>query len=311
MRITGYRFVILVLLTTLSLRSYAELSERTVDLYSEGIRVRGTVLHPPAQNGQKFPAVILSHGWGGTAALLRTQAQQIAGAGYFVLVVDYRGWGESEGRWVRDDAGTSPRRELREVVDPIDQATDLFNAVHWLMGEPMVDTAHIGLWGTSFSGGLVVHVAARDPRIKAIVSQVAWFGQPRSSLSPEVLKRSESDATRRARGEIGYPPPSAREVGNLRGAPVRESFLRYAPILDVAHLVDCAVLIIDAEHEELFNLEDHGAQAFRVAPEPKRRVVIPGISHYGVYGQSLDASVALAIEWFDQYLKPVGRNNRP
>ena len=46
------------------------------------------------------------------------------------------------------------------------------NAIHWVAGEPQCDPAHIGLWGSSYSGGHVVYAAARDPRVKATVSQV-------------------------------------------------------------------------------------------------------------------------------------------
>jgi hypothetical protein len=171
------------------------------------------------------------------------------------------------------------------------------------MGEPMVDVNRVGLWGSSFSGGLVAYVAARDPRIKASVSQVAWFGQPRANYTPEALARAQSDATRRARGEIGYPPPGVREIGNLRGAPVRESFLRYAPIDDIPAMKGCAMLIIDAEKEELFSLREHGELAFARAAEPKKRVVIPGITHYGIYTSAREQSIGLAVEWMDQHLK--------
>jgi len=305
MKRPAFHFLTLLILILTSLDAVAQLSERKVDVYSEGVRMTGTVIHLQALEGRKLPALILSHGWGGTAALLRPQAERFAQAGYFVLVFDYRGWGESDARWVRDESasGANARRELREVVDPLDQATDLFNAVHWLMGEPMVDVKHVGLWGTSFSGGLVAYVAARDPRIKAIVSQVGAFGRPRAGMTADALSRAQSDATRRARGEIGYPPPGAREIGNLRGAPVRESFLRYAPIADIASIKGCAILIIDAEKEELFDTREHGELAFQRAAEPKKRVVIPGISHYGIYGVARDQSIDLAIEWLDQYLK--------
>jgi dienelactone hydrolase len=289
-----------------SLDALAQLTERKVDIYSEGVRMAGTVLYPQAEEGKRLPTIVMSHGWGGTAALLRPDAERFARAGYFVLVFDYRGWGDSEGRWVRDEsaaAGANARRELREVVDPLDQATDIFNAVHWVMGESMVDVNRVGLWGTSFSGGLVAYVAARDPRIKAIVSQVGAFGRPRSDYTPEQLTRAQSDATRRARGEIGYPAPGVREIGNLRGAPVRESFLRYAPIDDIPALKGCAILIIDAEKEELFDLCDHGELAFARAAEPKQRVVIPGITHYGIYTVARAQSIGLAIDWMDQHLK--------
>jgi hypothetical protein len=305
---TTASFVLLLASIAANMPALAEITERKVDIYSEGTRLSGYVLHLEEHEGKRLPTVILSYGWGGTAAMLRPQAERFAQAGYLALVIDYRGWGESDARWVRDEsAGTGPgaRRELREVVHPLDQATDLFSAVHWAMGEPMVDPSRVGLWGTSFSGGLAAYVAARDPRIKAMVAQVAWFGQRWEQMTPEALARSQAAATRRARGEIGYPPPGAREVGNLRGGPVAEGFLRYAPIEDMANIKRCAVLIIDVEHEELFDTRIQGELAYQRATEPKKRVVIPGVAHYAIYGAVREQATALAIEWFDQHFKGV------
>ena len=306
MRRLAFLCIALLALMTTSVNVLAQIAERKVDIYSAGVRMTGTVLYPQALEGKKLPTVVMSHGWGGTAALLRPDAERFAQAGYFVLVFDYRGWGESDARLVHDGSAASDNkagRGLREVVDPLDQATDIFNAVHWAMGESMVDVNRVGLWGTSFSGGLVAYVAARDPRIKAIVSQTAYFGQPRTTYAPDALARAQSDATRRAHGEIGYPPPSAKEVGNLRGAPIRESFLLYAPIDDIQAIKGCAILIIDAEKEELFDIRQQGELAFNRAAEPKKRVVIPGITHYGIYTVAREQSIGLAIEWMDLYLK--------
>jgi hypothetical protein len=131
-------FLLLVSIAA-SMPAFAEIAERKVDLYSEGTRVSAIVLYLKEHEGRKLPTVILSHGWGGTAAMLRPQAERFAQAGYFALAIDYRGWGESDARWMRDESaapGRGARRELREVVHPLDQATDLFSAVHWAMGEP-------------------------------------------------------------------------------------------------------------------------------------------------------------------------------
>lgn len=65
----------------------------------------------------------------------------------------------------------------------------------------------------------------------------------------------------------------------------------------------CAMLIIDAENEELFDTREHGELAFKRATEPKKRVVIPGITHYGVYSSAREQTIGLAVEWMDQYLK--------
>ena len=140
----------------------------------------------------------------------------------------------------------------------------------------------VGLWGTSFSGGLVVYVAARDPRVRALVSQVGYMGQSVASTPASALEKSYNDATRRARGELGYPPPGVREIGHLTGAPIREKFLLYAPVDDVARLRNCAMLFIAAEREELFDNRQHPLLAYERATDPKKYVVIPNIAHYGI-----------------------------
>ena len=294
----------------------AIIEERRVDIMSDGVRIHADVYVPKSAAGA-LPTILMSHGWGGTAAMLRPQATAFASAGYLVVAFDYRGWGESDSRVIltrpAPDAAqrsgqryTAEVREIREVVDPIDQATDVLNVIHWAMAEPQVDRGRVGLWGTSFSGGLVIHVAARDPRIKALVSQVGYMGQPIAAMSAAALAKNYDDATRRARGQLDYPAPRAREVGNLQGGPIREKFLVYAPIDDVAQ-VKGALLLIAAENEELFDNRSHPEAAYQRGHEPKRYVVIPGIAHYGIYREARDEATRLAIEWFDQHLKPRGQ----
>jgi hypothetical protein len=290
-----------------------EIERRSATILSEGVRMRADIYVRKDGAGKPLPAVILSHGWGGTAKMLASQATAFARAGYFAVAFDYRGWGESDSRVILTGSAPAQRegtrfaaevQEVREVVDPMEQATDIFNAIHWVAGEPGVDRGRIGLWGTSFSGGLIVYVAARDPRVRALVSQVGWFGTPVDKMAAATRSGNYEDATRRARGEIGYPPPGARVIGNLRGAPIREKFLIYAPIEDVARVQNCAMLFIAAEQEELFDNREHPELAAKRAPEPKRYVVIPGIAHYGIYGSARDDATRLAVEWFDEHLKP-------
>lgn len=289
-----------------------DIAERSAVIMSEGVRLHA-MLYAPQSAPSPLPTIIMSHGWGGTAALLEQPARDIARAGYFVIAFDYRGWGKSEGRLIRR-ATTSREKpgdanvgaditELREVVDPLDQAMDIQNVIHWAMGESAVDKTRLGLWGTSFSGGLVVYVAARDTRVRALVSQVGYMGQPVGSMPPSVLSKNYDDATRRARGEVGYPSPGAREVGNLRGAPLREKFLLYAPVDDATRVQDCAMLFIAAEKEELFDNRQHPQLAYERANEPKHYVVIPDIAHYGIYGEAREQATRLAIDWFDRHLK--------
>ncbi|HEV2667615.1 MAG TPA: alpha/beta fold hydrolase, partial [Blastocatellia bacterium] len=198
---------------------------RRVNIMSEGVRIHGELFSLKSLAGKKLPTIIQAHGWGGTAAAFRRDSIDLANAGYLVLSFDYRGWGESDARLIL--AGPSSIKpvsgqaqkftaevvEVREVVDPLEFVTDWFNAIHWAMGEPMVDTARVGLRGSSYSGGHVVYVAARDPRVRAIVGQVSAFDSRPPAITTlagneaDQLKLAYDEATRRARGELGYPPP--------------------------------------------------------------------------------------------------------
>jgi uncharacterized protein len=62
--------------------------------------------------------------------------------------------------------------EPRQRVFPRDQIEDYRSALTWLSLQPQIDAERLGIWGTSFGGGTVLHVAAYDPRVKAVVSQV-------------------------------------------------------------------------------------------------------------------------------------------
>jgi dienelactone hydrolase len=285
---------------------------RTATVVSEGSRLAAEVFAPKEGADKPLPTIVMCHGWGGTAEQLRPDAAAFARAGYLVVTFDYRGWGASEGRVVltkppaRGKPGepfTAEVREIREVVDPLDQTTDLLNVIHWVQGEKPCDVKRIGLWGTSFSGGHVVYAAARDARVKATVSQVPALDARWSVRDEKLRKTSFDQATQRARGEIGYPPPGARVIGTLRGAPIMEKMMRYAPVEDVARAPSCAMLFILAEKEELFDNKEHGVLAHERAKGPKKLVTLPGITHYGVYREAREKAQKLAIEWYDEHLK--------
>ena len=282
---------------------------RRARILSEGTGMAAEVYSPKSSEGVKLPTVIMCHGWGGTASGLRREAVDIARAGYLVVVFDYRGWGESDSRLIltspapgekHNHTFTAEVREVREVVDPLDMARDLLNAIHWVHGDPQVDTSRIGLWGSSYSGGHVVWAAARDHRIKALVSQVG--GMDSRPLAKAL--NAFDVATKRTRGEIGYPAPRVQEVGKLFGGPIVEKMIDYAPVEDAAKVpTHCAQLYIVAANEELFDNRENGIKAHALARGPKKLVSIPAITHYGVYREAREQATKLAIAWFDEHLK--------
>lgn len=292
---------------------------RMVDIMSDGVRLQGQVFTPQGvPPGTRLPAVVMAHGWGGVGAFMRADASEVARAGYFVLVFDYRGWGESDSRLVLDgtpepshlsgeaEPFTARVRPLREYIDPTEQAGDWQSAIDWLMGEPGVDPKRIGIRGSSYSGGHVIHVAAKDPRVKAVVSQVGGMDS-RFAVDPD-QDPATSQQTRMARGEIGYPEPRASAIMGLIGTPIERKMSTYAPVEDAVN-VTAPTLILLVEHEEYCDNAEHGGLAYERAKGPKELHVYPGVSHYAIYRPEEEGGVrsdviARTIAWFDKHLKP-------
>ena len=86
-------------------------------------------------------------------------AAAFAAAGLDALVFDNRNFGASDG-------------EPRQEIDPIAQVRDYRHAITYAISLPEVDRSRVGVWGSSYSGGHVLTVAAIDTRVKAAVSQV-------------------------------------------------------------------------------------------------------------------------------------------
>ncbi len=288
-----------------------EVSYRTEDVHSEGVRLTAEVFAPKgAAAGEKLPTIVMCHGWAGLAEYLRPDAVVFAKAGYLVVTFDYRGWGASDGRLVAvgktvtsaDGKRTAEVKEIRGVVDPIDQTTDLMNVINWTVGEKQCDPARLGLWGSSYGGGHVLYVAARDTRIKALVSQVGGMDSRWVTADPQLRALTYQQGTARARGELDYPKPGEK-FGPLPAWPVLEKLVGYAPVEDVGRIKDCALLFLLAEHDELVDNKANGLLAFSRAAEPKKLVVIPGITHYGVYYEARGRAQQEALVWYDEHLK--------
>lgn len=125
---------------------------------SGGELCAGWLYRPPDARA----CVVLAHGWTGVREQrLDAFAERFAEAGLAALVFDYRHFGSSGG-------------EPRSLLDIRRQLEDWHAAVAFARAVEGIDAARVGLWGSSFSGGHVIEVASRDPRVAAVVSQVPF-----------------------------------------------------------------------------------------------------------------------------------------
>src|SRR6202042_2179675 len=173
------------------------MARRDVEFDAEGVTLRGW-LYVADGSGAAAPTVVMAHGFSAVKEMyLDSFAEVYAAAGLNALVFDNRCFGASDG-------------EPRQEIDPWAQVRDYRHAITYLCTVPEVDPERIGIWGSSYSGGHVLVVAAIDRRVKAVVSQVpliSGHANLRALVRADFIAgfRTMFDADRLARFE-GKPP---------------------------------------------------------------------------------------------------------
>jgi uncharacterized protein len=128
-----------------------------VSFPSGGLKLAGVVHRPDGlRPGERRPAVIMMHGFGGTKAVgPEWVCRQCADWGYIALRFEFRGCGDSEGE--------------RGRVIPLEETADALNAVSYMASRDDVDPDAIALCGSSLGGGVAVQAAAADQRVAAVI----------------------------------------------------------------------------------------------------------------------------------------------
>ena len=163
LRSTQIRLVGLLGLLTLAVACAAQQvpAPRVVDLTAtDGTKLKATFFSA----GKTGPGVLLLHqcnlqrkGWDGLAT-------QLAAAGISVLTLDYRGYGESEGKAPKDLPPDEGAKVLNEKWP-----ADVDVAFTYLVSQPGVDARVAGAGGASCGVNLSIHLAMRHPEVKSLV----------------------------------------------------------------------------------------------------------------------------------------------
>lgn len=284
-----------------------------------GTTLRGW-LYRPAPVGGPSPAIVMAHGFSALKEMyLDRFAEAFAAAGFVSLLFDQRNFGASDG---------APRQE----INPWQQIEDFRHAITYASGLPGIDSSRVGIWGTSYSGGHALVVAATDRRVKCAVAQVPTISGHASGLrrvpASRVPQLTAAFAEDRARRMQGDPPAMRRVVGAAEEHPVfsapdavdwfleaaksapawkNEVTLRtlewaraYEPGAHIAHISPTPLLVICALNDTITDT-DLQLAAYNRALEPKKLVLLPG-GHFDPYVNGFAESSRAAIEWFTAHL---------
>ena len=181
-------------------------------------------LYRPAAPG-RVPCIVMAHGFSGTRdEALPGYAEAFCDAGYAVVVFDYRYFGASSG-------------QPRQLLDIARQQDDYRAVIEWARHADGIDPDRIVLWGSSFSGGHVIEVAATDPRIAAVIAQAPYTDSVPviRRMPPRNLVRAVAAAVRdQAGAALGRKPtliPAAGPPGTFAAMTEPEALSGFAAMV--------------------------------------------------------------------------------
>lgn len=290
-----------------------------VQYFSEGQKVAGLWRTPDDPQGP-VPAIIQGPGWYGykDAKDYLPYHEAFTAAGYGVLVIDYRGFGDSDGE--------------RGHLSGTGQLADLVNGVTFLTTREDVEGEAIGAFGTGGTGGgNVVALAGVDPRVRVGVSQFpvadgeSWLRRMRTETDwvayKRLLEQDRKDRVLTGEGRMVHPreeimvqTPERKKSdfkkdvdGNnpaLVPLSIADEVLRYRPV-DLARGLATPLMVIGVEDDDLTPF-DHAQMIYDAAVGPKRLLTQRGTTHYAAYRDYGPQVIPQIVAWFRAYLHGPG-----
>lgn len=281
------------------------------------------------------PCVVMAHGFGTTRdSGILPFAERFAAAGCDVLLFDYRGFGGSD----------APAGAPRQDVDHRRHREDYHSAIAAVRSRAGTDPERVVVWGSSYSGGHVIAVAAHDPRLAGVISQGAAVdglkaltgrGKVRApgtaapdspkgrgaALARAVLDDLARAATRRTPRTIAFlgdagsgamiSGPGAEEFSALTGPSFRNEMcargiarIPFNRPVRLASRVRCPTLLVIAEYDEIAPSTAIHEVARRIGPAAE--VVPYDCGHFAIYaGEEFEDSVTRQVQFLQRVLGPV------
>ncbi|KAI1627158.1 Alpha/Beta hydrolase protein [Exophiala viscosa] len=276
---------------------------------SDGVTLRGWFYTPENAGGGKLPTLVMAHGFTALKEMtLDFYAEHFTSA----IPINCQPGGE---------------------IVPNLQISDYTDAITYASTRPEVDKDKIGVWGTSYSGGHVLVVAAVDRRVKVVLSQgpcVSGWDNFHRLVRPDIIPQLEelfnSNRIARSQGkEPAYLPIVHQDTFGtcaLNGKDVydffmewekkstwenrvtvrtMESFRGYEP----QHLIEKispTPLLLTVPTLDTLTPPDLSLAAYARAREPKELSLLPG-GHFDSYaGKITEDNVARQIAFFKKWL---------
>ncbi|MET8753534.1 alpha/beta fold hydrolase [Streptomyces sp. NPDC004667] len=271
------------------------------------------------EGGERRPAVLLGHGFGGSKDDVRAQAERLARDGYAVMTWSARGFGRSGGKIGLND----PEHEVKDVSALID----------WLARRPEVrldadGDPRVGVAGASYGGAVALLAAGYDHRVDAIAPQITYWNLADALFPQGVFKKlwagiffttGATGGLQPTAANAGPPAPGAASgcgrfepqlcamyervaVAGKPDAEARELLERRSPSA-VGDRIKVPTLIVQGQDDSLFPLDQADAMARAIAANGAPvSVDWAAGGHDGGMRESARVE-ARVTAWFDRHLK--------
>lgn len=270
-----------------------------------GLRLAARI-YQPSPTRTRGCGIVFCHGFGGTKeGTPPSLSNLLAQNGYSVLTFDYRGFGESEGK--------------RGHMVQTEQVEDTVNAIEFFMEKTGIGSRNVGIYGTSFGGGIALLAARRSSRPRAafvtvpVTSGDLWLRSMNRLYEYEHMKQRALHAMAKKtmtgememaeRFDLMVPDPHTRARHATTLHYTLETFYHISvyDALVEAHEIRIPVGIIGMKSDVLVPVEQATALYDRLAG-PKQIYIFEHGDHHSVYDEYLSQVADAVIAWFDKYL---------
>lgn len=270
-----------------------------------GLRLAARIYLPDEKNN-RHAGIVFCHGFGGVKeGSPPGLSDLLAQHGYTVLTFDYRGFGGSEG-------------PVNHVA-PTEQVEDAVNAIEYFAQRSGLNLRMMGIYGSSFGGGIAILAANRSEQLQAafvtvpVTSGDRWlrsinryyeYQAMKARAFQAIAKKTVSGQMEMAdRFEIVVPDPHSRAYHVNKQSFTVETFYHvsnHEPIAE-AHEIDIPVGIIGIRSDLLVPVEQATSLYDRLT-SPKHICLFDRGNHHSVYGELLPEVAKEVTSWFDRHL---------
>ena len=286
------------------------MNQEQVEIPSGELRLSGVVHRPPDyQQGERRPAFLVLHGFGGNKGNVGavTISSQLAQWGYLALRFDFRGCGESEGE--------------RGRILCLDQVEDTSNALTFMAGRSDVDPDRVALIGSSFGAAVAIYTGGVDARVAAVVSSGGWGDGERKfrrqhptkeewQRFTDMLERGRTHREKTGKSlmvpRFDIVPIPERLRGNLNQASIMEfpaetaqSMFDFRADEVVEKIAPRPLLLLHSANDSVTPTEE-SIELFRRAKQPAELHLLSEVDHF-MFGEENPRVLRLTLDWLERY----------